>query len=116
MPLSRPMANRGLNKSRRTGRPKPPIVLSPEERRTLSSWSRLSGKTPPEVGRRARIILMAARGETGVEIARLLRVSPQTVCKWRDRFLENRLDGLSSTREVRPRKSAGQQGAVENPR
>jgi hypothetical protein len=70
------------------------VVLTVEERRTLSAWSRLSGGAPPAVGRGARIILMAARGAANIEIAARIRVSPQTVCKWRQRFLNGRLGGL----------------------
>ncbi len=78
----------------RTGRPKARLILSPDEKRTLRSWSLLDGDTPPLVGRRARMILMAATGATNTEIAATLDVSAQTVCKWRRRFVERRVEGL----------------------
>jgi putative transposase len=73
-------------------------VLSASERRTLSSWSRLAGKTPREVGLRARIVLAAASGALSKDIAIQQRITPATVCKWRKLFLMRRLEGLWSGR------------------
>jgi hypothetical protein len=70
------------------------LALTPEERRRLSSWSRRVGDTPEPVAFRARIILMATRGAPSISIAGRLRTSPQTVCKWRGRFVARRLHGL----------------------
>ncbi|MBK9032256.1 MAG: helix-turn-helix domain-containing protein [Myxococcales bacterium] len=75
------------------------MVLTAAERRTLSSWSRLTGATPAAVGLRARIILMAAGGVASVEIAARLRTSPQTVCEWRARFIRRRLEALWTARD-----------------
>lgn len=49
---------------------------------------------------RAGIILMAAEGETNGSIAQKVSLSPQTVCKWRKRYLERGLTGLHD--EIRP--------------
>lgn len=93
-------SRRPLKKSRRLGRPLAPVELTPAERRTLSSWSRQTADTPPAVAWRARIILMAGEGAPSVAIAERLRTSPQTVCKWRGRFVAQRLAGLWTRREA----------------
>jgi hypothetical protein len=46
------------------------------------------------VARRARIILACAEGHTNKAVAKRLRTSQVTVCKWRARFIADRLDGL----------------------
>jgi transposase len=55
------------------------------DRRLLSAWIR-AGKTPQQVVRRARIVLLAADGCSGREIARRLDVSTHTVSLWRRRY------------------------------
>lgn len=49
---------------------------------------------PPALAERARILLACAGIETNREIAARLGLTPQTVGKWRARFLQQRLDGL----------------------
>ncbi len=73
------------------------LVLTPEERRRLSSWSCRVGDTSERVAFRARIILMAATGAPSISIAERLRTSEQTVCKWRGRFVSRRLEGIWTT-------------------
>jgi DNA-directed RNA polymerase specialized sigma24 family protein len=70
------------------------IVLSAEERQELSA--RAARYTLPyrEV-QRAKIILLAAEGLENGEIASRLDCSVETVRKWRKRFFERRLAGLS---------------------
>ena len=46
------------------------------------------------LARRARIILACAEGTDSKVVARRLHVTPGTVCKWRGRFIVDRLDGL----------------------
>jgi len=77
----------------RTGRPKARLVVSPPERRTLERWARRP-KTAQAVALRARIVLACAEGQFNTTIAERLNVAPQTVGKWRARFLAKRLDGL----------------------
>ena len=40
------------------------------------------------------MILACAEGQTNTAVARAVRVAQQTVCKWRQRFVTQRLDGL----------------------
>lgn len=70
-----------------------PIILFPEERSTLDTWSR-GRKIPARLVERAKIIGMAADGVQSKEIARRLGVSRPTVQLWRQRFLALRLNGL----------------------
>src|SRR4051794_19270584 len=77
----------------RTGRPKPELILTDEERRRLDSLAHRS-RTAAGPARRARIILACATGQDNKTVARRLHVSQTTVCKWRARFVGQRLDGL----------------------
>jgi transposase len=77
----------------RTGRPIPPLTVTPTERETLERWARRA-KTAQAVAQRARLILGCAGGKTNTVVAHELRVTKQTVGKWRSRFLSRRLDGL----------------------
>lgn len=69
------------------------ISLSAQENNQLVEWTRRSS-TAQALAMRARIVLAAAEGLPSAEVARRTRVTPQTVCKWRQRFLERRLEGL----------------------
>ena len=51
-------------------------------------------RTAPHIARRARLILACADGHNNKTVAKRLRMSQTTVCKWRARFLSDRLDGL----------------------
>lgn len=75
------------------GRPKKSFTLTETERRELESMAHRS-RTEPTVARRARIVLACAEGLDNIQVAKRLRVSPTTVCKWRARFVSNRVDGL----------------------
>lgn len=77
----------------RLGRPLKPIVLTADERSTLEGWARRR-TTAQAVALRARIVLLAAEGESNTRIARRERVTKATVGKWRERFLRKRLEGL----------------------
>src|SRR5271157_4213457 len=83
----------------RTGRPKKPLVLTNEEREKLQQWARRP-KTAQRLALRARIVLGCSDGLQNRQIARQLRITDQTVCKWRKRFHEARLEGLAD--EPRP--------------
>lgn len=77
----------------RTGRPKVALMLTHDERQRLESLAHRS-RSAPHVARRARIILACADGTDSKVVARRLHVTPATVCKWRGRFVRQRLDGL----------------------
>ena len=81
------------------GRPKAPLVLTEEERQTLERWSRRS-KTAQAQALRCKIVLTCADGQTNQAVADQLGIWPQTVTKWRGRFVRERLEGL--TDEPRP--------------
>ena len=75
------------------GRPSAQVILEPIEREQLQAWA-LRRKTAQALALRSRIVLGCAEGRTNQEIAQQLRTSTQTVCKWRGRFVAQRLDGL----------------------
>ena len=69
------------------------IILSPEERTTLSMWSR-GKRFPMRLVQRAQIIQMASEGVLNQDIATKLGTTRPTVQLWRERFLALRLAGL----------------------
>jgi transposase len=85
------------------GRPKAPLVLTDEERQTLQRWSRRA-KTSQALALRCKIVLACAEGKTNQAVAEQLGIWPQTVTKWRGRFVRGRLEALSDEpRPGRPR-------------
>src|SRR3954466_16314530 len=79
------------------------VVLSDEERDQLERWTRRR-TSAQALALRARIVLLAAEGLKNTEIAQRLGISRPPVTKWRNRFVEHRLDGLSDDpRPGRPR-------------
>ena len=85
------------------GRPKPPLVLTEEERQTLERWARRA-KSSQALALRCKIVLACAEGSTNKAVAEQLGIWPQTVTKWRGRFVRQRLEGLSDEpRPGRPR-------------
>jgi len=88
----------------RRGRPTPPLTLASEERETLERWARRP-KTAQALAQRARIVLGCAAGKSNAGLAAHLHITPQTVGRWRARFLSKRLDGLlDEPRPGAPRK------------
>ena len=75
------------------------VVLTDDERETLVRWSRRA-KSAQFLALRCRIVLGCAEGKSNQQLAAEVGVWPQTVGKWRRRFLESGLDGLSD--EPRP--------------
>jgi transposase/transcriptional regulator with XRE-family HTH domain len=78
----------------RTGRPKQVFELSDSEREQLVRWERRR-KSSQALALRSRIVLRCAAGHSNTQVARECGVSAATVGKWRRRFCELRLDGLS---------------------
>ena len=93
----------------RTGRPVAEVVLTDDERETLVRWSRRA-KSSQALALRSRIVLGCAEGKANKQVAAELGVWPQTVGKWRRRFVERRLDGLvDEPRPGAPRKITDEQ-------
>jgi len=83
----------------RTGRPKAELTLTDEERGQLVRWARRR-KSSQALALRSRVVLGCADGLDNKTVAAQLGCSAATVGKWRARFVEHRLDGL--TDEDRP--------------
>ncbi|MEU1596062.1 helix-turn-helix domain-containing protein, partial [Streptomyces sp. NPDC005708] len=91
------------------GRPMAEVTLTDEERETLLRWSRRA-TSAQALAQRCRIVLGCAEGKSNQQVAAELGIWPQTVGKWRRRFLELRLDGLGDEpRPGAPRKISDEQ-------
>lgn len=80
-------------------RPKPELVLSDDERQTLTRWANRP-KSTQRLALRARIVLACADEPSTKAVAERLGVCSATVGTWRNRFVARRLDGLAD--EPRP--------------
>ena len=79
------------------------IVLTTDEKATLSGWLR-AGSTEQRFSLRAQIVLACAEGRQTTEIAGEMKVMPYIVSKWRKRFAADRLAGLQDApRTGKPR-------------
>ncbi|WP_326575769.1 IS630 family transposase [Streptomyces sp. NBC_00481] len=76
-----------------------PLVLSEDERLVLRGWAKRR-TTAQGLAKRARIVLACADGLNNTAVAARLDTDRGTVSRWRTRFLQRRLDGLSD--EPRP--------------
>jgi transposase len=75
------------------GRPTKPLNVSVEEKQKLSMLARRP-KSSQAIAMRARIVLGCDEGLSNGAVARKLHITGATVCKWRERFRVNRLEGL----------------------
>jgi transposase len=75
------------------------LVLTDDERAQLEVWARRR-RSAQALAQRSRIVLAAAEGLANTEIARRLGIHRSVAARWRNRFAEHRLDGL--TDEPRP--------------
>ena len=82
----------------------PPVVLSPEQRLVLEAQARARRASARSV-ERARIVLLAAAGLQNQDIAAQLQIMPETVARWRRRFLTGGVEALAkdAPRPGRPR-------------
>ncbi len=82
----------------------PPVVLSPEQRAVLEAQARARRASARSV-ERARIVLLAAAGLQNRDIAAQLQIMPETVARWRRRFLTGGVEALAhdAPRPGRPR-------------
>lgn len=87
------LANKRRREGSVTGRPLAPLSLSAFEQEALLSLANRR-TTAQALALRARIVLSCAAGMPNQYVAVSLRITPQTVGKWRARFVARRLDGL----------------------
>lgn len=85
----------------------PTIQLSAAEERTLTRLAR-SNTTSVRLSRRARIVLLAAAGQSNLEIAAELKIGRVQVGRWRERYAEG---GLAAIEHDLPR--AGRKPKVD---
>jgi len=71
-----------------------PIQVPESDRQILEKWVR-SGKTEKRIVDRASMILMLDKGKSGREVAEAVSVMPCVVSKWRKRYAEKGLAGLT---------------------
>ena len=69
------------------------IVLSAKEKMQLERNIK-SQVVERRIYLRSKIVLLSAEGRECIEIARLLGLSEKTCRKWRNRFAQDRMDGL----------------------
>ncbi len=85
------------------GRPIQTLYLSEPDQQELERWLRRR-QMPAAEQTRARIILLSAKGLSGAEVGKQTGVSVQTVSKWRNRYAQEGIDGLTDApRSGRPR-------------
>jgi hypothetical protein len=78
----------------RTGRPKAELVVDECDREQLLRWSRRASSAQ-SVALRSKIILGCADGLDNKAVAARRGCAQATVGKWRARFIDSGLDGLS---------------------
>jgi transposase len=71
----------------------PPVTIGDEQRTQLLAWSR-GRSTPNRLVLRSKVVLRAGDGLQNQEIADELKVRPETVALWRNRFVVHGLDGI----------------------
>jgi transposase len=93
--------------------PAVPVTLTAAERKVLKKRVR-GARTAWRDRLRAQVVLAAAMGRSNARIGRDLRISQDTARKWRGRFADRALEGLSDLpRPGRPRQiSASDRAAV----
>jgi len=77
----------------KTGRPKKVLTLSDDERSALRRLTKRA-RINRSLAFRARLVLACAEGTLNQAVARRYRTTNATVGKWRERFIEQRLEGL----------------------
>ena len=75
-------------------RPIAPFALQPADVVTLQGWLRMS-TLEQSLAQRARILLLLNDGVTPIAICGQLQITTPTVFKWRKRYLETGIEGLS---------------------
>src|SRR5262245_47358700 len=77
----------------KTGRPKKALVLTDDERNALIRLTKRA-RVNRSLAFRAHLVLACANGTLNSAVARRYRTTNATVGKWRQRFIEQRLEGI----------------------
>ncbi len=92
-----------MNMTTRMGRPIAELALTADEKVELQRLARRR-TVGAALAARARIVLECGKGLENIQVAENLGITGQTVGKWRKRFVDSRLDGLTDEpRTGRPR-------------
>src|SRR5262252_2520284 len=75
------------------GRPTKPLSVTAEKKEKLAMLARRP-KTGQAMAMRAHIVLGCDEGLSNGAVAKRLKITQTTVCKWRERFRVGRLEGL----------------------
>jgi transposase len=75
------------------GRPLIPLSINAQDQAQLVAWAKRP-KTAQALAMRSRVVLLAADGLNNTAISQQLNVTLQTVGKWRQRYLDQGVDGL----------------------
>jgi len=75
------------------GRPTPALIVTDDERSALTRLTTRS-RVNRSLAFRARLVLACANGTANSAVARRYRTTNATVGKWRQRFIDQRLDGI----------------------
>jgi transposase len=76
-----------------TGRPKPMLTLTDDERAALTRLTKRM-RASRSLAFRAQLVLASADGATNSAVAQRYRTTNATVGKWRQRFIDRRLAGI----------------------
>lgn len=80
----------------------PPLTMDDCERSILREWTRAT-KIDAGLARRSRVILLLSEGKSLREIKRLTGMMTKHITKWRDRFIQEGVEGLyDAPRSGRP--------------
>src|SRR3546814_19102268 len=82
------------------------VVLSGDDRRFLEAQVRRH-KAPRSLSDRCRMVLLCAEGLQSKEVAERLGVHEQTVGKWRRRFVQAGIEGMTDEYRARSEERRG---------
>jgi len=85
------------------------IELTESENKTLTMWAR-GRRTAVRVMKRAKIVLLAAKGEQNKTIAERLGIDRGQVSRWRGRFVDKRVAGIEKDLPRGGRKAKKREG------
>ncbi len=86
----------------------PKVTVTDEDRKTLERWAR-GRSAPVRLMQRAKIVLLAAKGQENKHIANALGVTRQLVGRWRNRYVTQGLAGIEKDAPGRGRKATARE-------